>query len=71
MYDRGAMALQAMRQRVGGDDFFAVLRGWAEQLRQDNGNTGELKALAEDVSGRQLDSLFRVWLREPGKPAAC
>ncbi|MDQ3664169.1 MAG: M1 family metallopeptidase [Actinomycetota bacterium] len=71
VYDRGAMALQAMRQRIGGHDFFAVLRGWAEQVRQDNGNTGDLKALAEDVSGRQLDNLFRVWLREPGKPAAC
>jgi len=71
VYDRGAMALQAMRQRIGGDDFFEVLRSWAELQAQGNGNTGDLKALAENVSGRQLDNLFRVWLREPGKPAAC
>ncbi len=71
VYDRGAMALQALRQRVGPQAFSRVLRSWAAEYAQGNGSTAELKRLAEAESGRQLDRLFRVWLYESGRPAAC
>jgi aminopeptidase N len=69
VYSRGAMTLQALRERIGSADFFTVLRRWVQQHRQGNATTHELKALAERVSGKQLDTLFRVWLYRRGKPS--
>ncbi len=63
------MTLQALRERIGSADFFTVVRRWARQHRQGNATTHELKALAERVSGQQLDTLFRVWLYRRGKPS--
>lgn len=68
VYNRGAMALQALRERIGSADFFTVLRRWAREHRYGNVTTQQLKRLAEQVSGQQLDRLFHVWLYRDGKP---
>ena len=68
VYDRGAMTLQALRERVGDRDFFTILRRWARQNADDSVRTRDFKALAERVSGEQLDHLFRVWLYVPERP---
>ena len=69
VYDRGAMTLQALRNRVGGHDFFTIARRWVHGNRDGVGGTGEFKHLAERVSGKQLDGLFRAWLYSGHKPA--
>jgi aminopeptidase N len=68
VYDRGAMTLQALRERVGDKAFFTILRRWAQRNADGNVTTKQFKALAERVSGKQLDRLFRVWLYVPEKP---
>ena len=68
VYDRGAMALQALREKVGDKAFFTILRRWGAQNAYGSVTTADFKALAERVSGRQLDRLFRVWLYLPEKP---
>ena len=35
VYIRGGMTLQALRERVGDDDFFAILRTWIDEHRGD------------------------------------
>jgi len=65
------MTLQALRQRIGSDEFRVVLRRWAQEHAQSNADTGDLLALAERVSGASLGRLFRTWLYEDGKPRAC
>ena len=70
IYERGAMTLHALRGRVGDPDFFRILRRWAARYRYSNAATRNLLALAERLSGRSLDGLFRRWLYEPGKPSA-
>ena len=67
-YERGAMTLQALRAKVGDAAFFAILRKWCARYRHDNVTTATFIAVAEAVSGRQLDSFFDVWLYQPGKP---
>ena len=67
-YVRGAMTLQALRERVGDDAFFAILRGWAASKSGGNGTTPEFIAFAEQVSGQQLDDLFDTWLFTAGRP---
>ena len=69
VYIRGAMTLQALRAAVGDDDFFHILRSWARSRRDGNGTTKQFIALAERISGQQLDRLFNDWLYKAGKPA--
>jgi aminopeptidase N len=69
VYDRGAMTLHQLRLAIGDDDFFELLRTWVAEHKDSDGNTAEFIALAEKVSGRQLDELFQAWLYTPSKPA--
>ncbi len=69
VYDRGGMTLQALRTTVGDDAFFRILKTWAKRHRYGTATTAQFVALAERISGRQLDGLFRTWLYTAGKPA--
>ena len=68
VYYRGAMTLQQLRVAVGDDDFFKILKRWAQKREGDNVTTDEFIALAEKISGEELDELFETWLFTPGKP---
>ncbi len=68
VYVRGAMALHALRERIGDDAFFELLRTWVEKHRYGNASIPDFVALAEQVSGKQLDKLFDAWLYQKGKP---
>jgi aminopeptidase N len=69
VYTRGAMTLQTLRNQVGDRDFFRILRAWAKRKSGGNGTTAQFIALAERISGQQLDELFEIWLFTPAKPA--
>jgi aminopeptidase N len=66
VYVRGAMTLHALRTEVGDRAFFRILRTWA--AGDGNGSTAEFVALAERVSGSQLDDLFEAWLFTGSRP---
>jgi aminopeptidase N len=68
VYVRGGLALEALRQKIGDDAFYSVLRRWVAEHQYGSASTPELIALAEEESGRQLDEFFDVWLYERGKP---
>ncbi len=68
VYIRGAMCLQALRDRVGDDTFFSILRTWADARRGSSGTTTQFIAHAEKVSGKKLGTLFKAWLFTPRKP---
>lgn len=69
VYDRGGMALAALRNRIGDRDFSTLLRRWAADRAGGNGNTDQFQALAEKVSGQDLGSFFDAWVRSTTKPA--
>jgi aminopeptidase N len=69
VYTRGGMTLQVLRREVGSADFFTILRRWAALKRGRSVTTGQFIALAERVSGENLDQLFEDWLFTAGKPA--
>jgi aminopeptidase N len=69
VYQRGAMALQALRTRIGDPDLMLLLRTWVRHHRGGTGSTPEFAALAEEVSGEDLDAFFEAWLRTPEPPA--
>nr|WP_246378001.1 M1 family aminopeptidase [Nocardioides ginsengisegetis] len=69
VYQRGGMALQALRHRIGNDDYWRLLRQWVHSRAGGNGSTRQFEALAEQVSGQQLDGFFKAWLVDPTRPA--
>jgi aminopeptidase N len=68
VYYRGAMTLHALRLEIGADAFYRILRRWATSQAGGNVTTDEFIALAEAISGRQLDDFFDAWLFTPTKP---
>ncbi|MET8181457.1 M1 family metallopeptidase [Streptomyces sp. NPDC005336] len=70
VYDRGALALQALRNHIGEKDFFAILKGWTTEHRYGNASVRDFVSYAEKVSGRPLGALFDIWLFQPSKPTA-
>jgi aminopeptidase N len=70
IYVRGAMTLQALREKVGDLAFFQIMRGWATQNRYGNVTTAQFIALSEQLSGMDLDHFFDVWLYVPDKPVS-
>jgi aminopeptidase N len=70
IYDRGAMTLQALRNRVGDEKFWLLLRTWLDQKSGGNGTSEEFEALAAQISGQDLTDFFTAWLRTRTKPTA-
>lgn len=68
VYWRGGMALQALREAVGDEAFFTILRRWVDEHRGSVASTEDLVALSEEVSGQDLDALFQRWLYDPRLP---
>jgi aminopeptidase N len=68
VYDRGALTLQALREKVGDDTFMRIVRAWYGENRFSNVNTADFIATAERVSGQDLEQFFDVWLFQEGRP---
>jgi aminopeptidase N len=67
-YVRGAMTLQALRDKIGTQDLIKILRTWATQHRHANEDIEGFIALAQQVSGEHLSGFFDRWLFQRGKP---
>jgi aminopeptidase N len=68
VYLRGAMTLQALREKIGDKPFFTLLRTWTATHRYGNATTEQFIALAEQISGQDLDPFFDTWIRSARKP---
>jgi aminopeptidase N len=69
VYERGAMTLVALRNRIGAEPFQRLLRTWVATYAGANASVGQFQGLAEQVSGQQLDDFFTAWLLSPRRPA--
>ncbi|KUL48110.1 MULTISPECIES: M1 family metallopeptidase [unclassified Streptomyces] len=70
VYDRGALALQALRNEIGDEAFFAILKGWPKAHAYGNAKVGDFVKYAEKISGKPLAGLFDTWLYQPTRPEA-
>lgn len=71
VYLRGAWTLHALRLAVGDEAFFSILRTYTERYHFSTATTADFMAVAEEVSGQDLDALFQAWLFQaelPPKP---
>ncbi|MFH8886919.1 M1 family metallopeptidase [Streptomyces sp. NPDC017949] len=70
VYVRGAMVLHRIRQEVGDEKFFALLRGWAADHRYGNASTADFTAYAQRHTGHDLKKVWDVWLYGEDRPGA-
>jgi aminopeptidase N len=68
VYFRGAITLHALRLEVGDDAFFEIVRTYYDRYQQSNARTEDLIAVAEEVSGQELDDFFDAWLYDERIP---
>ena len=70
IYVRGAMTLAALRNRVGDRHASTTIaRTWVERNAGGHGTDAEFRALAEEISGEDLDGFFTQWLDDTDRPA--
>jgi aminopeptidase N len=69
VYKRGALVLHALRDRIGDERFFALLRDWAAHHRHATVTTAEFVELAGRHAGTDLAPFFTPWLHRPALPA--
>jgi aminopeptidase N len=68
VYQRGGLALHALRRTIGDDDFFEILQTWVTDNHGGNATTEDFIALAEEASGQDLGAFFQEWLEDEGVP---
>ncbi|WP_438303608.1 M1 family metallopeptidase [Streptomyces sp. HUAS TT11] len=69
VYERGAMVLHKIRQTVGDDAFYGIVRGWAATHRHGNADTTDFTDYVEKTApGNDFRALWRDWLYGQGKP---
>jgi aminopeptidase N len=67
VYSGGAMVLQFLREKIGDEAFFKLLRTWYADHKYGNATTEQFTALAKKITGQDLDGFFQTWLYTPGK----
>lgn len=70
VYTRGGMTLHALRKSIGDTAFFKLIKDWTDEHRYGYVTTQQFIALAEKVSGKQLDKLFDAWLFQAKRPTS-
>jgi aminopeptidase N len=69
LYQRGALTLHMLRDRVGDAAFFTILRTWTMTHRHSTATTRDFTELAQRHTDADLGPLFTGWLFEPALPA--
>ncbi|HEU5471820.1 MAG TPA: M1 family metallopeptidase [Actinophytocola sp.] len=69
VYDKGTLALHALRRQIGDEAFNRVLREWPAKHRDGNASWPEFEEFTQQVAGQDLREFFAAWFRNEGKPA--
>jgi hypothetical protein len=62
VYGKGPLFFHEMRQQIGDEAFYQVLRTYLEEHRYGVAYPPDLMAVAEQVSGQSLDALYEQWI---------
>jgi len=67
-YQKGSWVLHMLRREIGDDAFWRGIRVYYAKYRDMNALTGDLRAVMEEASGRDLKWFFDQWIFAPGHP---
>ena len=68
-YEKGASVLHMLRLKLGDAQFFELIQTWYETYKHLNATTAEFQAMAEQISGQDLEQFFQQWIYSPGIPS--
>lgn len=68
-YEKGAAVLHMLRLKMGDVAFFQLLQNWVITYAHGNAITAEFQAMAEQISGLDLQQFFQQWIYSPGIPS--
>ncbi|WP_440901851.1 M1 family metallopeptidase [Actinosynnema sp.] len=69
VYDKGQLAVHALRARIGDEAFDRVLKSWVSEHLDANASWPEFEAHVQRVSGQDLSAFFQAWFRGGAIPA--
>jgi aminopeptidase N len=69
-YYRGAYTLHALRQTVGDDLFFDILREYYRRYQGGSASTADFIAVARELGGEQAEVVLDEWLYDKNVPEA-
>jgi hypothetical protein len=62
VYVKGPLFFHALRQQVGYDTYFGIMRRYLEQHKYGIATPESFLAIAEEVSGQSLDEIYHRWI---------
>lgn len=70
VYDRGPIALHALRNEMGDDAFFTLLKQWPATYGGKNASFADFEAFVNQLTGRDLTAFMDAWFRSETQPPA-
>jgi aminopeptidase N len=68
VYDKGPMALHALRREIGDPAFNRVLKEWPAKYRDGNASWPQFEKFVQDLAGKDLSGFFAAWFHSDKKP---
>lgn len=69
MYEKGPLALHALRREVGDEAFDRLIEQWPRRHRGGYVDLPRFEAFAEKIAGQDLGGFFQAWFRDGTVPA--
>lgn len=69
VYEKGPLALHALRRLIGEDAFNRVLKEWPAKHKDGNASWPEFEKLTQDIAGKDLSGFFKAWFRDDTEPS--
>ncbi len=62
VYNKGAWVLHMLRNKVGDENFFEILKNYFDQFKYKNASTEDFMKVCEKISGMDLNKFFDQWI---------
>jgi hypothetical protein len=69
VYGKGALFFAALRDAMGPEKFRELLRTWVREQQWRIARPAQFEALADKISGQNLDQMFKEWVYLPETPS--
>jgi aminopeptidase N len=67
-YQKGGLFLQALREKLGDQMFFTIIRSYYSQFKYKNADTNNFRTVVETITRKNWRQFFNDWLYQPGLP---
>ncbi|GAB3869548.1 M1 family metallopeptidase [Kibdelosporangium lantanae] len=68
VYDKGILALHALRRQIGEDAFARVLKEWPVAHKQGNASWQQFEDFVQKIAGQDLKAFFEAWFHQAKIP---